>query len=167
MKFKEWLFRQEYNMSEGATRTAGKSIHYPLGYGGLGLYPPSWYIPYSADSILYLSIDERLYSNGDGPPFDIRHLPGHKKYKNPNNHDKAPFDISKLPGDNGWKKYDKAGDKCPFDISKLPGSKDCKKYDKAMDGPPFSIKHLPAPTDWKIYAKAKDGPPFSIKNLPK
>ena len=143
MNFKNWLKSQEKIVYEGAARTATKTILYPLGYGGLGLYPPSWYIPYSADAILYITKDERLFKNGDGPPNDIRHLPGHKKYKNPNSHDNPPFDLRNLPGDLGWKKYNKAGDKSPFDISKLTGSKDYKFYDKANDGSPFSIKHLP------------------------
>ena len=38
-------------LREGNTRTALKSILYPLGYGGLGNYPPSHYIPQAVDAI--------------------------------------------------------------------------------------------------------------------
>jgi len=49
--------------------------------------------------VLYITQDERLYSNGDGPPFDIRHLPGHKQYgDNCNNGEKEPFAITHVPG---------------------------------------------------------------------
>ena len=76
-----------------------KTPLYPMGYGGIGLYPLSWFIPYSADAILYITQDERLYCNGDGPPFDIRHIPGHKQYGDKiNNGEGKPFDITELPG---------------------------------------------------------------------
>ena len=120
MNFKNWLHNQEKQYLEGNTRTAGKTLLYPLGYGGIGLYPTAWYMPYSADAVYYISNDERFSKNGDGPPFDIRHLPGHKQFKNPNN-----------------------GDGPPHDISELPGKVNYKKYFTAKDGSPSSIKHLP------------------------
>jgi hypothetical protein len=36
-------------LKEGNTRTALNSVLYPLGYGGLGNYPPSHYIPQAAE----------------------------------------------------------------------------------------------------------------------
>jgi len=67
MNFREWL------VSEGSNPGAKTGL-YPLGYGGIGLYPPSWYPTRSADAIYYSSIDERLYKGRDGGKFDITHL---------------------------------------------------------------------------------------------
>lgn len=76
-----------------------KTPLYPLGYGGIGLYPTQYFIPYSADAVLYITQDERLYTNGDGPPHDIRHLPGHKQYGDKcNNGEGEPFAIKDVPG---------------------------------------------------------------------
>jgi len=91
MSFKQWLL-----ISEG--KTSGKTALYPLGYGGIGLYPLQTYLPGSADALLYISIDDRLWKNGDGPPWDITHLPGHKQWKNPNSGTKEPFDIRHISG---------------------------------------------------------------------
>ena len=92
MNFKEWLINED--------ETSGKTSLYPLGYGGIGLYPPQWYVTQSADAIFYLSIDERIYKSkdhpriekmpdpsetkldrGDGPIWDIRHLKGKPTHK--------------------------------------------------------------------------------------
>lgn len=82
---------------EGATRTALKTVHYPLGYGGIGLYPDAYYTPIAADAVLYISIDKRLYDNGDNKPFCLKNLPGHKQYGDKiNNGEKEPFAIEKL-----------------------------------------------------------------------
>lgn len=70
--FKNYLINEE-------RRTAAKTGLYPMGYGGIGLYPPQDWMPYSADAVLYVTQDERLYNNGDKAPFDITHLPGHKQ----------------------------------------------------------------------------------------
>lgn len=105
--FAEWLRQRlmleegkpEIILKEGGRRTAGKTILYPLSYAGLGLYPPADYLTRSADAIVYLTKDERLYHNGDRNPFDIRHLPGHKQYGDKaNNGDSEPFNINNLPG---------------------------------------------------------------------
>jgi len=69
LKFKDWL------ISEG-TNAGAKTGLYPLGYGGIGLYPPQWYPTRSADAIFYMSIDERIFKNNDGGQFDITHIPG-------------------------------------------------------------------------------------------
>ncbi len=86
-------------MLEGGRRTAAKSGLYPMGYSGIGLYTPADQITHSADFIYYLSKDDRLYNNGDGPPFSIEHIPGHKQYGDKINSGEAkPFPISHLPG---------------------------------------------------------------------
>jgi hypothetical protein len=92
-------FEQFVLLKEGNTRSALKTLLYPLGYGGLGNYPPLHFIPQAADAILYISKDERLFCNGDGPPWDISHLPGHKQYGDKiNNGEGEPYDIRDLPG---------------------------------------------------------------------
>lgn len=107
MSFKMWL-------SEG--KTSGKTPLYPMGYGGIGLYPLQTYMPSSADALLYISLDDRLWSNGDGPPWDIRHIPGHRQYKNPNSGTKEPFKITHIPGPEPVR-HNGVGDGKPFSIS--------------------------------------------------
>jgi len=115
MEFKAWLVEHE--------GTSGKTGLYPLGYGGIGLYPPQCYLTRSADAIYYLSIDERIYKAKDGPPFDITHLPGKASHKSAEPGEGGIWDISKLPGKPSHLRPEPNGAK--------PG-----------DGPPWSIKHL-------------------------
>lgn len=68
MNFREWL------AVEGSNPGAKTGL-YPLGYGGIGLYPDAWYPTRSADAIYYMSIDERIYKGNEGKPFDITRLP--------------------------------------------------------------------------------------------
>jgi len=87
--FKEWLFKE-------IEATSGKTGLYPLGYGGIGLYPVQYYMPIAADSILYVSIDDRLYKNGDGPPWPIKHIktaPSWPPTLNPNTGPYKPFKL--------------------------------------------------------------------------
>ena len=74
MNFKEWLLKEGSNPGT-------KTGLYPLGYGGVGLYPPSWYPTRSADAIYYMSIDERIYKGHEGKPFDITHIAPRSKEK--------------------------------------------------------------------------------------
>lgn len=67
MTFKEWLLQEGSN-------PGAKTGLYPLGYGGVGLYPPAWYPTRSADAIYYLTMDERIYKGKEGGKFDITHL---------------------------------------------------------------------------------------------
>jgi hypothetical protein len=90
MNFKEWLF------SEGSN-PGSKTGLYPLGYGGIGLYPPPWYPTRSADAIYYLSIDERIYKGRDGGDFDITHLKPTSKTKM-NRGENGTWDITHLKG---------------------------------------------------------------------
>lgn len=90
MNFKEWL------IGEGSN-PGSKTGLYPMGYGGIGLYPPSWYPTRSADAIYYLSIDERIYKGEDGGDFDITHLPPKSDGKM-NRGEKGKWDISHLGG---------------------------------------------------------------------
>lgn len=69
MNFKEWLIKEGSN-------PGSKTGLYPLGYGGIGNYPPPWYMNRSADAIYYLSIDDRIYKGNDGGSFDIKHIAG-------------------------------------------------------------------------------------------
>lgn len=86
-------------LREASRLTSSKTGLYPLGYGGIGLYPPADYLTHAADAILYLTQDSRLYNNGDNAPFDITHLPGHKQYGDRANSGEAePFNITDLPG---------------------------------------------------------------------
>lgn len=73
MEFKKWL-----ELHEGsAGRPGSKSGLYPLGYGGIGLYPVSNFIPRAADAITYMTDDPRMkYFGNDGSPHSITHLPG-------------------------------------------------------------------------------------------
>jgi hypothetical protein len=48
---------------------------YPMSYGGIGLYPPPWYLTRSADAIYYLTNDERIYRSEEGGKFNIKHIP--------------------------------------------------------------------------------------------
>ena len=135
ISFKDWMLLQE-------GKTSGKTVLYPMGYGGIGLYPLQTYLPGSADAILYISIDDRGYSNGDGAPFDISHLPGPKCWKNPNSGTKAPFDIRHIPGPKPYKNHNGAGTKAPFTIKHIKGPEPHKNHNDAKDRSPFSIKHL-------------------------
>lgn len=55
-------------------KTSGKTGLYPLGYGGIGNYPPAYLIPGSADAIYYINADERLQHIWEKEPFKIDHL---------------------------------------------------------------------------------------------
>lgn len=89
----------KYYINEDGRRTSSKTGLYPMGYGGIGLYPDADYITHSADAILYLTMDKRLYHNGDEAPFCITHLPGHTQYGDKvNNGEKEPFNIQKISG---------------------------------------------------------------------
>jgi len=93
-------FAEYVLLKEGSRLTSSKTGLYPLGYGGLGLYPDADYLTHAADAILYLTQDTRLYHNQDSAPFDISHLDGHKLYGDRiNNGDAEPFDIKNLPGE--------------------------------------------------------------------
>lgn len=59
-------------LSEGPT--SEKTGLYPLGYGGIGNYPPEYLLPRSADAIYYLAADERLQKCYEKEPFKIDHL---------------------------------------------------------------------------------------------
>lgn len=115
LSFGEYVLLRE----SSARRPAAKSLLYPLGYGGLGLYPPQTWLSAAADAVLYITQDERLYNNKDAPPDDIRHIPGHKQYDNPN-----------------------TGTDEPFSIKHIPGPEPDKRFHTAGEGPPFSITHL-------------------------
>ena len=54
---------------------------------------------HAADAVLYLTMDTRLYSNGDSAPFSIAHIPGDEGYGDDfHTGDAKPFSIQHLPG---------------------------------------------------------------------
>lgn len=55
-------------------KTFGKTGLYPLGYQGIGQYPPAYLIPQSADAIYYISADDRLQHYWEKSPFKIDHI---------------------------------------------------------------------------------------------
>ena len=125
-------------INEDSRRTGSKTGLYPLGYAGIGLYPDADYITHAADAILYLTIDKRLYNNGDEAPFCITHLPGHEQYGDKvNNGDKEPFNIQHIEGK-----------PVPHKDSKMPGkSVSFKSFIKLVTKPkeicPPDSKNLP------------------------
>jgi hypothetical protein len=126
MNFKEWL------TNEGSNPGAKTGL-YPLGYGGIGLYPPQWYPTRSADAIFYASIDERIYKGKDGGKFDISHLPPKTK-ETMNAGEKGLWDISHLKGHPSHpinKDYAaKIGEKGVWDITHLKGGKSHPAFSK-------------------------------------
>jgi len=115
MNFREWL------VSEGSNPGVKTGL-YPLGYGGVGLYPAAWYPTRSADAIYYMSIDERIYKGKEGGAFDITHL-APKSKETMNSGDGGVWDISGLKGvgGGGLGKKDAAnsGDGGIWDITRI------------------------------------------------
>lgn len=117
LNFKEWLI-------EGSN-PGGKTGLYPLGYGGIGLYPPQWYPTRSADAIFYMSVDDRIYSGKDGGKFNISHIPG-KSNEKLNSGEGGLWNIKKLKGNKSSTKKNSSfatnnGEGKPWDITKLKG----------------------------------------------
>jgi hypothetical protein len=93
MDFRKWMEQTE-SVTEGSNPGAKTGL-YPLGYGGIGLYPPQWYITRSADAIFYMSIDDRIYRAKEGGQFDITHIP-EKSPEKMNHGDGEPWKIKHL-----------------------------------------------------------------------
>ena len=91
MNFKEFIsFKED---------TGAKSVLYPLGHDGIGLYPLSYYMPSSADALIYISQDDRIFNNGEKAIHSIEHIPGKPSFpptKNPNNGEAKPFSIKHI-----------------------------------------------------------------------
>lgn len=117
MRFKEWIV-----LSEGSNPGAKTGL-YPLGYGGVGLYPPQWYPTRSADAIFYMSIDERICGAKDNK---LKKLPGSTPERL-NSGDDGTWDISHIEGRPSHpvgKDYAaKNGEDGVWDITHLPGGK--------------------------------------------
>lgn len=136
MNFKEWL------LIEGSN-PGSKTGLYPTGYGGIGLYPPQWYLTRSADAIFYLSVDDRIYN-----------FKNHKlQNKYLNFGDKGLWDISKLEGPKDTPKTpDKHGmatnngEGGMWNIKHIKGSPTYKKNKEFIpdqgEGGMWSIKHI-------------------------
>jgi len=123
LDFRGWI---EKSVLEG-TNPGAKTGLYPLGYGGIGLYPPQWYPTRSADAIFYLSIDDRIYKSKDGGSFDITHLPG-KVNNSLNRGEDGVWNISHIGGSqshpSGKNFAAKNGDGEPWSIKHIKGGKD-------------------------------------------
>jgi len=151
--FKEWIQNKHPSFIVEGTNPGAKTGLYPLGYGGIGLYPPQWYLTRSADAIFYMSIDDRICKNYDGGKFSIKHIE-----KSPpssmNSGDKGSWDISHLKGKPSHpqnKNYAaNYGEKAPWDITKLKGGdKSYKGHEEYIPkqgdkGGIWDIKHLPS-----------------------
>lgn len=144
MNFKDWLIQEGSN-------PGSKTGLYPLGYGGIGLYPPQWYPTRSADAIFYLSIDDRIYKGKDGGSFDITKLPG-KSNEKLNHGEKGIWDISHIdgkPSHSTHKNYAaNQGEKAPWNISHLKGKVTYTKNkefipDNGDNGGVWDISKLP------------------------
>jgi len=140
MNFREWI------ISEGSN-PGGKTGLYPLGYAGIGLYPPQWYVTRTADAIFYLSIDDRIYNSKD---HKLKHLPG-SSHKKMNSGDGGIWSISHLNGRPSHpigKDYAaKIGEKEIWNITHVPGGKANPAFNKDYaakpgEGKPWSINHL-------------------------
>jgi hypothetical protein len=147
MNFKEWLLQSNEIIKE-SSNTSGKTGLYPLGYGGIGLFPPQWYVSRSADAIFYLSIDDRIYKVNDGKQFSIKHIPGDSSQ---NTNSKRLWKIDHIKGKPSHpvqKNYAAAsGDKGLWKINHLKGNVTYKKNkefipDQGDNGGIWSINKL-------------------------
>lgn len=75
MNFRDWLILNEIEA------TSAKTGLYPLGYGGIGLYPSLYFMPVAGDAVYYVTQDERLYQNGENAPNKITQIPGKPSWK--------------------------------------------------------------------------------------
>lgn len=100
LQFSEWL-----NLVESSRNPGTKSGLYPLGYDGIGNYPPADILTNSADAITYLSMDARIFKTHEGGPFDIAHIPG--KVKEPGGHnmpgEEIPYSVGTTPAPIAYK----------------------------------------------------------------
>jgi hypothetical protein len=148
-KFNKWLENNHPGVISESSNPGSKTGLYPLGYGGIGLYPPAWYLTRSADAIFYLSIDERIYKGKDD--IVINKLPGRSE-KSLNAGEGPIWDITHLggkPSHPTQKNYAaKNGEKVPWDISHLDGKPTYKKNKDFVpdggDGGVWNINHIPS-----------------------
>lgn len=169
LNFKEWLLLERSN-------TGAKTGLYPLGYGGVGLYPPQWYITRSADAIFYLSKDDRIYNfktkemvnkklnTGDGGLWNIEHIPGTPNKLKPdkengyaaNNGEHGLWSIKHIKGNCSYKKnkplIPDEGDGGTWSIKHIPG---CSPKQNYGDGGTWDIRHLKKSKE-KLHKKNKD-----------
>lgn len=125
LDFRDWLSLSGEAVCEGSNPGAKTGL-YPLGYGGVGLYPPQWYPTRSADAIFYMSIDERIYKGRDGGSFDITHIPGDVN-DCMNGGEKGIWDITHIGGlegrGSGRDIAAKSGEGRPWSIRHIKGGK--------------------------------------------
>lgn len=133
LNFKMWLENNDPFLSEGSNPGAKTGL-YPLGYAGIGLYPPQWYLTRSADAIFYTSIDDRLFKNKDDRR--ISKLP-EKCPSSLNSGDKGTWDISHIGGRPshpvGKNMAAKCGEGEIWNIKHLKGSKSIKESSESAE----------------------------------
>lgn len=142
--FMEWLGVVAEGSNPGT-----KTVLYPLGYGGIGLYPPQWYPTRSADAIFYMSIDERIYKGSDGGEFDITQIPG-EVMSSMDQGEGGIWDISRLGGSpnrsSGRNYAANSGNGGMWDISHIKGPKGSSGRDYAPEKGEkglWNIRHIP------------------------
>jgi hypothetical protein len=142
----------EYMQIINEGETSGKTGLYPLGYGGIGNYPPEYMLPQSADAIYYLSADERLQKVWEKEPFKIDHLKPQPIWTKTNGKKSYVAATAKLPPgkETPFKKLAKDPDERLFKTKKhpcmvsnptcLPPSLTGKKAEKFGDPCPHTFK---------------------------
>ncbi len=136
-----------------SSRAGAKTGLYPLGYDGIGLYPPAYMLPSSADVLYYMSVDERFASWWEGKPFDISHIPGnpvpHKGHRMPGV--LKPMKPSAMPGKpTPHRDHGMAGDERKHRESPLAGkpAQDCLVKKSSVVNPHLAGK----PTEKSVCA---------------
>ncbi len=149
--FKRWVVDKYPETLKEGSNPGSKTGLYALSYGGIGLYPPAWYLTRSADAIFYLSIDERIYKGDDAGSFDISKIPGSTP-QNLNSGEGGVWSISHLEGrptHATQKNYAaRNGERGPWDITHIKGKSTCQKNNDFVpdpgDGGMWKISHLPS-----------------------
>jgi hypothetical protein len=187
MNFKEWFLNE-------ASNPGSKTGLYPVGYGGIGLYPPQWYLTRSADAIFYISNDDRIYNfkthkmvnkylnSGDGGLWSIKNLLGptdsNKKINKDgmamNNGEGGMFNINHIKGKPTYTKNKEfvpdEGEGGMWSIKHIKGDNPTPKF-KTGEKSPWDISKLkgkPTYTKNKEFVPDEgEGGMWSIKHIKK
>jgi hypothetical protein len=163
MEFKKWLFLQENASSPGA-----KQVLYPMGYGGIGLYPPSDVMTWGADAMTYMpeKVRSLKFIWGDGilkNPFEKGSL-----YQRIENKKATQIQAGNLKiNDDGFKKTANYSNEISLHVVQIGGlSKDGKSFEKSS----AYSKRIPKGIFWD-YKQLGDRPgklilPIKQKGLP-
>lgn len=129
-------FDQFLDQMNENSRAGTKTGLYPFGYDGIGNYPPAYLMPSAADTLYYLSIDDRYSQYLEGKPFSIEHLPG--DVEEPSDHGMPGWEVphTKVKAPKAPRYKMPPGDVKTPEESPLPGkpTKDCLvKKPRAID----------------------------------